>query len=247
MNKKHLFYAALITGATAALTVAVALTLNFSRGKSTPPLSPAVEAPLLAQTVRLTNESKSGPVEGIKVHGHWTIDVRNPDGRLVTHREFENALVPQGALLLSSLLSRQSATGLWAIYLRATTSSPWVASSSGRIHEPGDNIADHEYNSKTLKIRTSDSLANPTVILSGNITAERNGVIDQVETVLGVCDGTVAAGSCLRGAFTGGGLFTSVALFTPASANDPCPPNTQCSVSVVTGQIIQVSVVFRFS
>ena len=26
------------------------------------------------------------------MHGHWTIDVRNPDGTLVTHREFENAL-----------------------------------------------------------------------------------------------------------------------------------------------------------
>ena len=31
--------------------------------------------------------------EGIKVHGHWVIDVRNLDGKLVTHREFENALV----------------------------------------------------------------------------------------------------------------------------------------------------------
>jgi len=27
------------------------------------------------------------------VHGHWTIDVREPDGTLVSHNEFENALV----------------------------------------------------------------------------------------------------------------------------------------------------------
>ena len=28
---------------------------------------------------------------GIKVHGHWIIEVLNPDGSLVNHREFENA------------------------------------------------------------------------------------------------------------------------------------------------------------
>ena len=47
--------------------------------------------------------------EGIKVHGHWTIDVRNPDGTLVTHREFENSLVQAGSSgggkYLSHLLS----------------------------------------------------------------------------------------------------------------------------------------------
>src|SRR2546423_15522419 len=41
-----------------------------------------------------------GQQEGIKVHGHWTIEVRNPDGTLVTHREFENALTSLGAYSL---------------------------------------------------------------------------------------------------------------------------------------------------
>ena len=39
---------------------------------------------------------KGGRNEGIKVHGHWTIEVRNPDGKVVTHREFENALAQGG-------------------------------------------------------------------------------------------------------------------------------------------------------
>lgn len=38
----------------------------------------------------------SGRNEGIKVHGHWTIEVRDPDGRLAAHREFENSLAPSG-------------------------------------------------------------------------------------------------------------------------------------------------------
>ena len=33
-----------------------------------------------------------GSHQGIKVHGHWTIEVRNPDGSVATHREFENSL-----------------------------------------------------------------------------------------------------------------------------------------------------------
>src|SRR5439155_9641455 len=48
------------------------------------------------------------PGDGIKVHGHWTIDVRNPDGALASHNEFENALEPGGASALSGLLGRSS-------------------------------------------------------------------------------------------------------------------------------------------
>lgn len=49
---------------------------------------------------------RDGAHEGIKVHGHWTIEVRNPDGTLVTHREFENSFKQSsGAPLLASLLN----------------------------------------------------------------------------------------------------------------------------------------------
>ena len=42
-------------------------------------------------------ESQGGPQKGIKVYVHWTIEVRDPDGKLAAHREFENALEPSGA------------------------------------------------------------------------------------------------------------------------------------------------------
>jgi hypothetical protein len=53
---------------------------------------------------------------GIRIHGHWVIDVRNPDGKLVEHREFENSLVPAGAMisgdqLLAGLLSGNLTAG----------------------------------------------------------------------------------------------------------------------------------------
>jgi hypothetical protein len=53
----------------------------------------------------------SGLRSGVKVHGYWKIDVKNPDGKLASHTEFENSLTtndPNGlsgddalALLLS--------------------------------------------------------------------------------------------------------------------------------------------------
>jgi hypothetical protein len=34
-----------------------------------------------------------GMQEGVKVHGDWVIEVRNPDGKLAHRREFKNALM----------------------------------------------------------------------------------------------------------------------------------------------------------
>lgn len=57
------------------------------------------------------NSSRAGMKTGVKVHGYWKIDVKNPDGNLASHTEFENSLTtndPNGlsgddalALLLS--------------------------------------------------------------------------------------------------------------------------------------------------
>jgi hypothetical protein len=53
---------------------------------------------------------------GIRIHGHWVIDVKNPDGKLVEHREFENSLVTVGTMmsgdqLLAGLLSGNLTAG----------------------------------------------------------------------------------------------------------------------------------------
>jgi hypothetical protein len=45
------------------------------------------------------------PTDGIKVHGHWIVEVKNADGTLASRHEFENALVPTGADLLTRLLA----------------------------------------------------------------------------------------------------------------------------------------------
>lgn len=78
-------------------------------------------------------EEKKGQHEGITVHGHWIIDVKNPDGKVAKHVEFENSIasggifpgnagsisVPGGNAFLSALLTGQvvSPVGSWLIFL----------------------------------------------------------------------------------------------------------------------------------
>src|SRR5208337_4944362 len=118
-----------------------------SKGKDTPkPAQKAVEKPSSAATTAKTEaeggQAKTGEEsaaeekpagdgkhEGIKVHGHWTIEVRNPDGKLVAHREFENSLTIPGGVVLSQVLARQNSVGAWSIFLN---SSPGLCLSNGQ-------------------------------------------------------------------------------------------------------------------
>lgn len=63
------------------------------------------------------SENRGAPHEGIKVHGHWIIDVKTPDGKLVSHHEFENSLQDGGRKLLTLALARKLSLGTWDIVL----------------------------------------------------------------------------------------------------------------------------------
>ena len=75
---------------------------------SKPPATPAKSGAAVPVAV---SRPASGLKSGVKVHGYWKIDVKNPDGKLASHTEFENSLTtndPSGlsgddalALLLS--------------------------------------------------------------------------------------------------------------------------------------------------
>src|SRR5688572_18634480 len=58
------------------------------------------------------------PADGIKVHGDWTIEIRNPDGSLASRHEFKNALIPtMGSPLLAGLLGNFYEDTTWGIRL----------------------------------------------------------------------------------------------------------------------------------
>ena len=177
-----------------------------------------------------------GDHEGIKVHGHWTIEVRNPNGALVTHREFENS-IQQGALALAGILGRQSSPGFWFINLSA---SPDCGNNGGAaaspspvctIVEPISNLASLSNRSNTLAVTVTNSGASLT--LTGTIAAPFSLQVTAVQTALQLCNATTPSTTCATGQGISGNAFTSMNLTTP--------------LAVSAGQTIAVTVVISFS
>jgi len=188
------------------------------------------------------NSQRSGGAnEGIKVHGHWTIEIRQASGAIVTRREFENSIAGgSGDKLLAQLLSRQLSQGLWLITLVGSPqvcASPavgvvcWIAE-PGLLSTPSQPLVP-SYEFETLKV----SLNGNTLVLSGIATAYQSGAIIQVGTnnfpcvptfsVAAPC--TVASNNTLEGEVP----FTAATLSAP--------------ISVSAGQTISVTVSISFS
>ncbi|HTU45565.1 MAG TPA: hypothetical protein VMF91_10915 [Bryobacteraceae bacterium] len=105
--------------ALAALLAMVLFGADVTRAQSsaTAAVSPTVGQPAAP---RKAPASRSGGMEaGIKLHGHWTIIVRNPDGTVTARRDFENSLTFDGAYLMQNLLAGTMTPGAWAISLGA--------------------------------------------------------------------------------------------------------------------------------
>jgi hypothetical protein len=74
--------------------------------------TPSATSPrAVAQNSTAESPAPRGHDEGIKVHGHWMIEVKNPDGTVVTHREFENSIQQNGQLGIGALLAGRLTSG----------------------------------------------------------------------------------------------------------------------------------------
>lgn len=191
-----------------------------------------------AQPRKTTNEKPGGGMsEGMKVHGHWTIELRNPDGTLAARYEFENAL-SGGNQMLSLLLGRSTTSGRWELNLAAASSAQISACQGGTGGRHADwcriieSAASNPKggNAESTNLQVSLGSGNTKVILAGSITALVNGVVSRVSTSLGACPSSTTLANCNQ---AGSAIF-----FTDASPN---------AVPVVAGQIIQVTVVLSFS
>ncbi len=82
------------------------------------PQAPAVApAPAKSAIAPAAKPRGGGEQEGIKVHGHWTIVVKNPDGTVTDRREFENSLGLGGVYLMAGFAGGTYVPGAWAISL----------------------------------------------------------------------------------------------------------------------------------
>ena len=204
---------------------------------------------LAAQTgqTATAGTAAKGTQEGIKVHGHWTIEVRNPDGKVVTHTEFENALVTNQSVL-AGLLTGTASFGDWQVVLGTSNGStgpcgtlgtfPCFLGQSGSSGFPsGIQCALYGECFTTLQSSVVGTYLN-TVQLTGTATAGGSGQIGFVETLADTCTNssgvglaTVSPSSC----FTNGGAHSTL---TSATLSSP--------VAVIAQQTIAVTVVISF-
>jgi hypothetical protein len=166
-----------------------------------------------------------GPIEGIKVHGHWTIDILNPDRSLVSHYEFENAFANHlgATTFMNGVLSRSKRVGLWQVALLGTPAC-YANNAPCWIVEPGTPIQGGVLSATT-------PTAGPNAgkfVLSGSTTAPRAAQISVVQTQTDDCP-PAAGSTCTASSFG----FTQKVLTAP--------------IDLAEGQIIQVTVVISFS
>jgi hypothetical protein len=200
----------------------------------------------IAPIVRAQNVQRDGLPEGIRIHGHWVMQVLNADGTLAERREFDNALTSNGAGILSRVLTRTNGLARWTVELGASTGGPCAGGTYGP--SPSTVIAT---NSCFITDRTATPpLAgtavfatltsgiggpnNTQIVLSGNATAAVAGEIDYVATVQSLCANTIAGCNlpAINDRFTSHDLRDSQGVLTP--------------VLVTAGQIVQVTVTISF-
>ena len=214
---------------------------------------PAADKPSSPSAKQSTEPaSNGGRQEGIKVHGHWTIEVRNPDGTVVTHREFENALISgDGNAFLAQILGRQNTVGAWQVLLLSSIAGePYL--NSIIIDEPGSTLVTGSAedcssvtgNGSSCSTNLAVTAAGGTVTLTGSgvVPPTFGSNVGQVFTFVTFCAATSTAATCPTSQVTGAppkDYFTTRAL--DGVGSDPSP------VPVSPGQTVAVTVIFSFS
>lgn len=114
------------------LAVALALTASSfaqSNASAAPKVADAKAAQPSANSPSAeARKTPRGTGEGIQMRGWWTIEIRNRDGSVATHVEFENSLQLNGPAILAGLLSGNLVAGSWGI---DAYGSPSPCSTSG--------------------------------------------------------------------------------------------------------------------
>jgi hypothetical protein len=183
--------------------------------------------------------------QGIKVHGHWVIEVRNPDGGLVERRQFDNALFPAGAVQLARFLGRAGSATRFEIQLgRYSLPNPCQGGTRNTsvVNECYivDPLSTQTPTGTAVFPNLTTTIGGPNltqVILEGHATALVAGQIQYVATRLGSCPSFTAPADCNP---SGGGNYFTVHDLVDGQGN-------AVPLSVAARQIVQVTVVISFS
>ena len=171
----------------AALLAMVLSTAGISHAQSSAPSSVGPAAKPAAAPAPALPAAK-GQHEGIKVHGHWTIEVKNPDGKVVTHREFENALDPnEGADLLTGVLSGEYSPSGFYILLGATSSGQFCGGVGACFLEDTRDPLSCQLCNGTVTYTPNMGTSNAIGFTLTGSSAPPSGTIGSVATGVNVC------------------------------------------------------------
>ena len=248
--------------AKAVTSTAPAVGIDPATGAPTTHLSiaPGVAATAAAEEAeKMQSSDKSGMNQGLKVHGHWEITVKNPDGSVAQHREFENSLSAGASTYLIGLLAGYFVSGNYMIVLGGATNAPCsgtyqfcgIYSSLNTV--PATTYCAASYGcvpGLTSTYNLSYNVAS-TMVLSGSVTATQAGAVGSVYTLYGGCASTSPVGTTPP--------LPSIVTATSPSACDtrtgigsgwdgPLTSTTLSpSIPFTSGQLVQVVVTISFS
>lgn len=179
MKKKY----GLITGAIMIIVVLAVLSFGLPRDNTNDVVNNDT-----SPTVGSTNISQ----QSVKVHGYWTIEVREFDGSLVSRHEFENELPGWGSRYFARMLAREAATGLWTISLNSINSGIQLFQDSTGNRVPGYIVgsidtseAPNYFKNLTAEVPTSGSDTDK-LVLNGRAIAAFDGSLIWVYTYISI-------------------------------------------------------------
>jgi hypothetical protein len=249
--RSSLFVAGLVLAAPACFSA------SSAQGQSAPaPLSlkanaQAVPASQAHAAGVASAEEESTPLkddashQGIKVHGHRKIVVKNPDGSIALTREFENSLTSKGGGILASLLVGGNVVPYYpvssGIGIDLMSSGTSICGTTNCIMVPsntlgvGGQCTVNGYScSTTTSTATVGGANNGVLTLAGQFAATQSGTITSVASIVGGCLAGTSSTACEQTANQGGlaGLFTSTNI---------------TAITVNAGQLVQATVTISFS
>jgi hypothetical protein len=187
-----------------------------------------------------TAKPRKGGGEGISVHGHWVITVKNADGTVAEKRDFENSLTTSGAentgsQLMAALLSGNASPGGPGLALLQSVPADPTAACFGYIPDnctvfvtAGSPIESSDGFPVVLEsglTSVANFSPNPSLTLGGTYTQSdaMTNTYTAVESIFPVCVAGAAS-------YITKGIFSNTSAFGNANLG----PN-QCNLAYLTG------------
>ncbi|HEY3183302.1 MAG TPA: hypothetical protein VGJ77_10730 [Gaiellaceae bacterium] len=143
----------------------------------------------------------SAASDNVVVHGNWKIAIKNPDGRVVRVHRFHNEF--NGANILSRVFAHALTPGRYWLLVAdsAGLNNPCEITSSGSAFQTA--CSDFESDDPNAGAAanffsnlTATATAANTLVITGDILAQRDGQFDRVVMRSSSCGATTAPSAC---------------------------------------------------